>query len=66
MDLGDERRLRSALEIAEDLAHEHLLTIMGVWDQGDAIYVVEEYATNGDLLADSLSHPEKCAVLLVH
>ncbi|KAG2498335.1 hypothetical protein HYH03_003595 [Edaphochlamys debaryana] len=59
MSSNDERGVRRALAFAQMLEHEHLTRCCGTWEDEEAIYIVEEYATKGDLLQDSMSHPEK-------
>ncbi|EFJ44233.1 hypothetical protein VOLCADRAFT_44254, partial [Volvox carteri f. nagariensis] len=54
-----ERGVRRALHFAEVLNHEHIVQCCGLWEDEQALYIVEEYAVKGDLLQDSLSHPEK-------
>lgn len=57
--MSDERKTRAAIAQAEQLSHPTLLQMRGHWEDDDALYVVEEYASKGDLMQDSLSHPEK-------
>ncbi|KAG2448738.1 hypothetical protein HYH02_006092 [Chlamydomonas schloesseri] len=59
MSLADERGVRRALAFAQMLEHQHLVRCCGTWEDEKALYIVEEYATKGDLLQDSMSHPEK-------
>ncbi|GIL71258.1 hypothetical protein Vretifemale_1856 [Volvox reticuliferus] len=59
MNLADERGVRRALHFAEVLEHEHIVQCCGLWEDEQALYIVEEYAVKGDLLQDSMSHPEK-------
>ncbi|GLC37330.1 hypothetical protein PLESTM_000569200 [Pleodorina starrii] len=59
MSLSDERGVRRALHFAEVLEHEHIVQCCGLWEDEEALYIVEEYAVKGDLLQDSMSHPEK-------
>lgn len=50
MDLPDERGVRRALAFAQMLEHPHLVRCCGTWEDEKALYIVEEYATKGDLL----------------
>ncbi|PNH03336.1 hypothetical protein TSOC_010613 [Tetrabaena socialis] len=50
MDVSDERGVRRSLAFAQMLEHEHLVRCCGTWEDEAALYVVEEYATKGDLL----------------
>ncbi len=59
MEISVERRIRGAVGLAEEISHPNLITLAGNWENDEAIYVVEEYASHGDLLQDSLSCPEK-------
>ncbi|KXZ51578.1 hypothetical protein GPECTOR_12g541 [Gonium pectorale] len=59
MSTGDERGVRRALAFAQMLEHEHIMQCCGTWEDESALYIVEEYAIKGDLLQDSMSHPEK-------
>lgn len=47
------------LTFANALDHPHLVHLRGDWECDEAIYVVEEYVVRGDLLSDSMSHPER-------
>ncbi|GFR45653.1 hypothetical protein Agub_g7064 [Astrephomene gubernaculifera] len=59
MSLTDERGVRRALAFAQELHHDHIVRCCGTWEDEEALYIVEEYAMKGDLLQDSMSHPEK-------
>ncbi|KAG2432988.1 hypothetical protein HXX76_008716 [Chlamydomonas incerta] len=65
MSLSDERGVRRALAFAQMLEHQHLVRCCGTWEDEKALYIVEEYATKGDLLQDSMSHPEKYSELFM-
>lgn len=41
--------VRRALMFGQTLAHENLVKIMGTWEDEKALYVVEEYASKGDV-----------------
>uniref|UniRef100_A0A7S0WKQ3 Protein kinase domain-containing protein n=1 Tax=Chlamydomonas leiostraca TaxID=1034604 RepID=A0A7S0WKQ3_9CHLO len=66
--MSDERAVRRALAFGESLHHENLTKIMGTWEAEDALYIVEEYASKGDVQQDSMSHPERYteAYMAVH
>lgn len=49
MTTGDERAVRRALVFAQTLEHENLVKLFGTWEESDAIYLVEEYASKGDI-----------------
>lgn len=47
--MSDERSVRRALAFASSLKHDNLTKIMGTWEADDALYIVEEYASKGDM-----------------
>ncbi|KAG1680634.1 hypothetical protein FOA52_015083 [Chlamydomonas sp. UWO 241] len=59
MSVTETRSLKRMLTFAEMLQHEHLVKLRGSWEDDDHIYVVEDYIIRGDLLSDSMSHPER-------
>lgn len=50
MTLADERGVRRALAFAQSLEHENIVHCCGTWEDEEALYIVEEYASKGDVL----------------
>ena len=59
MSVSDEAGVRRALALGQILDQENLVKILGMWEEDDALCIIEEYASKGELLQDSMSHPER-------
>ena len=50
MPAAEERNVRRALDFQQMLTHENVIKCLGTWEDEEALYVIEEYASKGDVL----------------
>lgn len=56
---SEEACVRRAMMFGDTLEHPYLVECSGMWEDDEAIYMVEEYAIKGDILHDFYTYPEK-------